>query len=219
VDIARKCGIESPMPDVFSIALGAAGVTPVEMAAAFSVFAGAGTRHAPFLFWRVEVAFGRVLYEHIVQDKPVLDPGTAYQVVDMMKAVVDNGSGRRVREHGFTRPCAGKTGTSSHFMDAWFTGFTPTLCTSVWIGFDRQQPLRDKNRIGITGGRGAAPVWARFMRQALADEPERDFPVPEEIRFERIDPETGCRIDDRDSRPGMVVAVKKGQDLCGETVR
>jgi penicillin-binding protein 1A len=167
----------------------------------------------------VEDAFSRVVFEHIVQSHPVLDPGTAYQVVDMMKAVVDNGSGRRIRDLGFTRPCAGKTGTSDNYMDAWFTGFTPTLCTSVWVGFDRQIRLADKNGVGITGGRGAAPVWAQFMRQALADEPERNFPVPEKIRFETIDPETGCRIDDRNPRPGISVAVKKGQTLCGESVQ
>ena len=219
INTARKCGINSPMQDVFSIALGTAGVTPLDMAGAFSVFANSGIRHAPFLFWRVENAFGRVLFEHIVQDQVVLDPGTAYQVVDMMKAVVDTGSGQRVRSHGFTRPCAGKTGTSNNFMDAWFTGFTPTLCTSVWMGFDKQHPLQDKNGVGITGGRGAAPVWAKFMGQALADEPERNFPVPKEIRFEKIDPNTGCRMDSRDSRPGIIVAVKKGQTLCGEIVQ
>jgi penicillin-binding protein 1A len=219
IQTATKCGIDSPLQDVFSIALGTAGVTPLEMAAAFSVFASLGNRHDPFLFWRVEDAYGRVLFEHIVQAQPVLDPATAYQVVDMMKAVVDTGSGRRVRDHGFTRPCAGKTGTSSNYMDAWFTGFTPALCTSVWIGFDRQTRLTDKHGIGITGGRGAAPIWARFMRQATADEPERSFPVPEEIRFETIDPETGCPVDDRVPGTGVVVAVKKGQSVCGETVR
>jgi penicillin-binding protein 1A len=219
IETARKCGIHSPLQDVFSIALGSAGVTPLEMAAAFSVFANLGDRHDPFLFWRVEDAYGRVLFERIVQAHPVLDPGTAYQVVDMMKAVVDTGSGSRIRDHGFSRPCAGKTGTSNNFMDAWFTGFTPALCTSVWIGYDHQIRLSDQNGVGITGGRGAAPVWARFMRQAMADEPERNFPVPEEIRFEKIDPRTGCRIDARDSRSGITVAVKKGQTLCGETVQ
>ncbi len=219
IDTARRCGINSPMQDVFSIALGTADVTPLEMTAAFSVFANSGIRHDPFLFWRVEDAFGRVLFEHIVQDQPVLDPAIAYQVVDMMKAVVDTGSGQRVRDHGFTRSCAGKTGTSNNFMDAWFTGFTPTLCTSVWVGFDRRDPLQDKNGAGITGGRGAAPIWARFMQQALADEPERNFPVPRDIRFEKIDPDTGCPMDSRDSRPGIIVAVKRGQVLCGETVR
>lgn len=219
IQTARKCGIDSPLQDVFSIALGTGGVTPLEMAASFSVFASLGYRHDPFLFWRVEDAYGRVLFEHLVQEHPVLDPGTAYQVVDMMKAVVETGSGRRVRDHGFTRPCAGKTGTSSNFRDAWFTGFTPALCTSVWVGFDRQARLADKNGVGITGGRGAAPIWARFMRQATADEPERNFPVPEEIRFETIDPETGCPVDDPVPGAGIVVAVKKGQALCGETVR
>ncbi len=215
IDTARKCGIKSPLQNVFSIALGTAGVTPLEMAAAFSVFANSGIRHDPFLFWRVEDAFGRVLFEHIVQSHPVLDPGTAYQVVDMMKAVVDNGSGHRIRDFGFTRPCAGKTGTSDNYMDAWFTGFTPTLCTSVWVGFDRQARLADKNGVGITGGRGAAPVWAQFMRQALADEPERNFAVPEEIRFETIDPVTGCRVNARNSPPGISVAAKKVRRFVG----
>jgi penicillin-binding protein 1A len=219
IDTARKCGINSPMQDVFSIALGTAEVTPLEMAAAFSVFANSGIRHDPFLFWRVEDAYGRVLFEHLVQADPVLDPGTAYQVVDMMKAVVDTGSGRRVRAQGFNRPCAGKTGTSNNFMDAWFTGFTPALCTSVWVGYDRQVRLTDQHGVGITGGRGAAPIWAQFMLQATADEPERNFPVPEEIRFERIDPESGCPIDSRDPRAGITVAVKTGQTLCGEAVR
>jgi 1A family penicillin-binding protein len=219
IETAKKCGIQSPLEDVFSIALGTADVTPGEMAAAFSVFAGLGKRHEPFLFWRVEDAFGRVLFEHIVQGQQVLDPVIAYQVVDMMKAVVDTGSGRRIREHGFTRPCAGKTGTTDNYNDAWFTGFTPGLCTSVWIGFDKKKRLEDANGVGITGGRGAAPIWADFMIQAVAGEPERNFPVPSNIRFEKIDPDTGCRISPKDPRKGILIAVKQGQTLCKETVR
>jgi 1A family penicillin-binding protein len=216
LETAQNCGIKSPLEEVYSIALGTAGVTPVEMAAAFSVFATLGKRHDPFLFWRVEDAFGRILFEHIVQGHQVLDPAAAYQVVDMMKAVVETGSGRRIREHGFTRPCAGKTGTTDNYNDAWFTGFTPALSTSVWVGFDRKQRLSDANGIGITGGRGAAPIWADFMTQALAGEPERNFPVPGTIRFEKVDPKTGCRISQRDPRPGIVIAVKRDQTLCRE---
>jgi 1A family penicillin-binding protein len=219
LETAHKCGIQSPLENVFSIALGTGGVTPMEMAAAYSVFANMGKRRDPFLFWRVEDAFGHVLFEHIVQDQQVLDPAVAYQVVDMMKEVVDTGSGRPVRDRGFTRACAGKTGTTDHYNDAWFTGFTPTLCTSVWTGFDKKQPLEDVNGVGITGGRGAAPIWADFMSLALAGEPERNFPVPRDIRFEKIAPDTGCPISPGDLRPGIIIPVKKNQTLCGENPR
>jgi len=134
--IAKVCGISSPLKDVYSVALGTSSVTPFEMASAYSVFANLGVRHEPFFFWRVEDAFGRIIFEHIVQDKRVLDPAITYQVVDMMKSVIDQGSGKSIRRLGFTRPAAGKTGTTDSFNDAWFTGFTPTLCTSVWTGFD-----------------------------------------------------------------------------------
>ncbi|HKK99793.1 MAG TPA: PBP1A family penicillin-binding protein [Desulfotignum sp.] len=215
-ETARKCGIKSPMEDVFSIALGTAGVTPMEMAEAFSVFANMGRHHEPFLFWRVEDAFGRILFERIVQDQQVLDPGISYQVVDMMQAVVETGSGRNVREQGFRRACAGKTGTTDNYNDAWFTGFTPTLCTSVWTGYDRKQPMKDAKGIGITGGRGAAPIWADFMAQALAGEPERNFPIPEDIRFEQVDPVTGCRTKPHDADSVVTIALTNGQTVCGQ---
>jgi 1A family penicillin-binding protein len=214
VETAQTCGIKSPMENVFSIALGSAGVTPMEMAEAFCVFANLGRHHEPFLFWRVEDAFGRILFERIVQDHQALDPAISYQVVDMMKAVVENGSGRPIREQGFKRPCAGKTGTTDNYNDAWFTGFTPTLCTSVWTGFDRKQRMEDKNGTGITGGRGAAPIWADFMLQALAGEPERNFPIPENIRFEQVDPDTGCRTGSPDNQSGIRIALKAGQTVC-----
>ncbi|MEE4365463.1 MAG: PBP1A family penicillin-binding protein [Desulfotignum sp.] len=218
METAQKCGIKSPLEDVFSIALGTAGVTPMEMAEAFSVFANLGRHHEPVLFWRVEDAFGRILFERIVQDQQVLDPALSYQVVDMMQAVVETGSGRNIREQGFRRPCAGKTGTTDDYNDAWFTGFTPTLCASVWTGYDRKQPMKDANGNGITGGRGAAPIWANFMVQALAGEPERSFPIPENIRFEQVDPVTGCLAKPRDGHDPVVIALKTGQTVCGQEV-
>jgi len=193
IDIARACGVKSPLQAVYSVALGTSGVTPLDMATGFSVFANLGVARDPFMVWRVEDALGRVIQEHIVKDRQVLDPNLAFQVVDMMKAVVDSGSGRGVRRLGFRRPAAGKTGTTDNYNDAWFTGFTPSLSVSVWTGFDRQTKLRDKNGVGITGGRGAAPIWTDFMTQALKGEPERDFRVPPDIRFESVDSRTGCR--------------------------
>ena len=175
VDVARACGVKSPLKAVYSVALGTSEVSVMDMAAGFSTLAGLGIYHEPFMFWRVEDARGRVLFEHIVKDRRVLDAATAFQVVDMMKGVVDSGSGRGVRRLGFKRPAAGKTGTTDNYNDAWFTGFTPSLCVSVWTGYDKKKKMKDKNRRGITGGRGAVPIWTDFMMRALKGEPERDF--------------------------------------------
>lgn len=194
VETAQKAGIESPLSPVFSIALGTSGVSPLEMASAYGTFAAGGVRYRPFAIWRVEDVYGQVLEEHIVRGVKVLDPSTAYQVVDMMQGVVDRGTGRVIRKLGFHKPAAGKTGTTNGYKDAWFTGFTPTLSTSVWVGFDRQVGLKDAYRTGITGGRGAAPIWARFMTRATEGEPPRPFIQPMGIVFESCDDTTGAPV-------------------------
>jgi 1A family penicillin-binding protein len=194
VETAQKAGIQSPLSPVFSVALGTSGVSPLEMASAYGTFAAGGVRYAPFAIWRVEDAYGQVLEEHIVRGTKVLDPSTTYQVVDMMKGVVDRGTGQVIRKFGFHKPAAGKTGTTNGYKDAWFTGFTPTLSTSVWVGFDRQVGLKDAYRTGITGGRGAAPIWARFMSKATEGEPPRPFIQPMGIVFESCDDTTGAPV-------------------------
>ena len=213
--IARVCGIKSPLNDVFSVALGSMTISPFDMASAYSVFANLGVYHEPFLFWRVEDPFGRVIFEQIVQDKRVLDTSISYQVVDMMKAVIDVGSGRSIRQFGFDRAAAGKTGTTNAYNDAWFTGFTPTLCTSVWTGFDRKRKLINVSGTGITGGRSAAPIWAEYMTNALKTEPERDFPIPDNIRFETVNTVTGCNTSEEDELAlTLKVPLKPEQSLC-----
>jgi penicillin-binding protein 1A len=166
VDTARRCGIESPLAPVYSVALGTSGVSPLEMAGAFATLATGGVRHPSFGIRRVEDAHGRVIAEHIAGGEQVLDPQVAYQLIDMLKAVVDQGTGRVIREMGFNLPAAGKTGTTNDYLDAWFTGFTPGLSVCTWVGFDRNRPLRDSRGVGLTGGRAAAPIWAEFMRRA-----------------------------------------------------
>ncbi len=229
VDVAKACGVKSPLKSVYSVALGTSEVSVMDMAAGFSTLASLGICHEPFLFWRVEDARGRVLFEHIVKDRRVLDPATAFQVVDMMEGVVDAGSGRGVRSLGFNRPAAGKTGTTDNYNDAWFTGFTPSLCVSVWTGYDKKKKLKDKNRRGITGGRGAVPIWTDFMIRAMKGEPERDFLIPSDIRYEIVGKTTGCLAASRqntaeetdspqpvadDGSRTIRVALKKGQDPC-----
>jgi penicillin-binding protein 1A len=210
VETAGKAGIQSPLAPVYSVALGTSGVSPLEMASAYGTFAAGGVRYPPFAIWRVEDAFGQVLEEHIVRGTKVLDPAVAYQVVDMMQGVVDHGTGRVIRKLGFYKPAAGKTGTTNGYKDAWFTGFTPTLSASVWVGYDRQAGLKDAYGTGITGGRGAAPIWARFMSKATEGEPPRPFIQPLGIVFETFDETTGEPVYTQDPS-AMRVALR--QDL------
>ena len=213
IDVARRCGIRSPLDRVYSVALGTSPVSPMEMAAGFATFATGGIHHAPFLIWRVEDVLGRVLDERIVGSERALDPDMAFQMVDMMQGVMDAGTGASVRRMGFDLPAAGKTGTTNDYKDAWFTGFTPTLSTSVWVGFDRDRGLRTTDGRGITGGRAAAPIWTDFMIQATAGEPVRRFPIPSDIRFETVDPRTGCLVA-AESAGAIQVALRRDQAPC-----
>ncbi len=213
IDVARRCGITSALKPVYSLALGTSGVSPLEMASAFATFASGGIQHKAFFIRRVEDPLGRVLEEHIVSGRRTLDAGLTFQVVDMMAGVLADGTGARVRTLGFDLPAAGKTGTTDDFYDAWFTGFTPTLCTSVWVGLDREVGLRDKHGLGISGSRGALPVWADFMIKATAGEPPREFSMPSEIRFETVDPITGYAVGSGVAN-SLRVAVRKGQTIA-----
>jgi penicillin-binding protein 1A len=212
VDVARRCGIISPLQPVYSLALGTSGVSPLEMAAAFSTFATGGVQHEPFWIRRVEDPLGRVLEEQIIRGQRSLDASIGYQVIDMMREVLTGGTGKVVRRMGFDLPAAGKTGTSDDYRDAWFTGFTPTLSVSVWVGYDRGVSMRDVNGVGITGGRGAAPIWADFMIKATNGEPPREFPVPSDIYFEILDPVSG-KIARQWSRNRVQVALRSGQTV------
>lgn len=214
IDVARRSGIKSPLTPVYSVALGTSGVSPLEMAAAFSTFATGGIRHEPFWIRRVEDPLGRILEEQIVRGQRTLDAGIVYQVVDMMRGVLASGTGRVVRRMGFELPAAGKTGTSDDFRDAWFTGFTPTLSVSVWVGHDRGMSMRDVNGVGITGGRGAAPIWAEFMIKATDGEPAREFKIPSDIHFETVDPVSGKIAKQGTSNP-IKVALRSGQTVAG----
>lgn len=209
IDVAQRCGIQSPLAPVYSVALGTSGVSPLEMASGFATFAAEGMHYEPFAIWRVEDAYGELLEEHIVSGTQTLESRLTYQVVDMMKGVVDQGTGQVVRRMGFNKPAAGKTGTTNGYRDAWFSGFTPTLCTSVWIGHDQDEGLLDRNGVGITGSRGAAPIWAQFMIKATEGEPPRPFLQPAGIRLQAVDPKTGLPTDGY-SPSDVWVALKEG---------
>jgi len=115
----------------------------------------------------------------------VASPQSAFLVTNMMRSVLNEGTGAGARGLGFTRDAAGKTGTTNELRDAWFVGFTPELLTVVWVGFDDNQPL------GLSGGRVALPIWTDFMKQALAGKPATTFQVPPGITWAEIDRSNG----------------------------
>ncbi|MBI4055503.1 MAG: PBP1A family penicillin-binding protein [Elusimicrobia bacterium] len=187
VQMARKAGIQGSIRPVLSIALGTTVVPLVELVSAFGTFANSGIRADPYKVVRVVNSEGKVLEEHVPIESEVLSPQTTYILVNMMKGVVERGTGRGAR--WLNRPLAGKTGTTQDHRDLWFVGFTPDIVTGAWMGYDDFSPLSRKR---WTGGAKVVPMWAEYMRHVLKDSPVRDFPVPEGIVFAKIDAETGA---------------------------
>jgi penicillin-binding protein 1A len=187
IDTMRRLGIRSALPHSLSLALGTADLTLEEVAYALATFPAGGEEVKPIMIRRLLDADGRVLEDHTAPVKRArkISPETAYIVTDLMKGVVEVGTGKKARELG--RPAAGKTGTSTNYRDAWFFGFTPDLLCGVWIGRDDFKPIAHD----ATGGQVALPVWLSFMRQALQGVPARDFTPPPGVVFARADPEKG----------------------------
>ncbi len=181
VEYARKMGIKSPLQAVDALALGASDVTPIEITSAFGVFANGGVRVEPFGILRVEDINGNIIEQNSPVSQEVLRKETAYIMTDMLKTVVNAGTGAAARSRfNFMRPAGGKTGTTNDFSDAWFIGFTPQIVTGVWVGFD---DFRINLGKGSDGARVALPIWAPYMKCAhdTLGLPEADFPMPDGV--------------------------------------
>jgi penicillin-binding protein 1B len=185
-DVARRMGITSPLPAYPSVVLGAAEVSPFEVAQAFAVLANAGVRAVPQAIKKVTDRGGLPVERHPVQIDQVVPADTAYLVTHLLEGVLDAGTGRPARARGFVRPAAGKTGTTNDYGDAWFVGFTPDLLVVVWVGFDHKRPLQ------LTGGQAALPIWTEFMKQATAGVAPASFVAPPGVAVVRIDPTSGA---------------------------
>lgn len=157
-DLAKSAGITSVKPTP-AMALGAYDASPLEMAGAYTVFANAGTRVDPIMVRSVRATNGDVVQDFRNDTRPVMDPRIAYLMTTMMQAVINNGTAANVRTLGFTAPAAGKTGTSH---DGWFAGYTTNLLCIVWVGYDDYSDLK------LAGSATAAPIWAEFMKRAVA---------------------------------------------------
>jgi membrane peptidoglycan carboxypeptidase len=128
---------------------------------------------------------GRVLEKRDVRVEKILSPQMAFMMNYLLKGVLDRGTGEFARRWGFTRPAAGKTGTTNDFKDAWFVGYTPDLLAVVWVGFDGQ------SKLGLSGAQAALPIWTEFMKRATAGMPVTDFVPPPGIKIVDIDPLSG----------------------------
>jgi penicillin-binding protein 1A len=186
IQSAKNLGITTPLVNSFTLALGSSDTTLQEMVSAFAVFASGGIKTTPYIITKITDRDGKIIEQNIPQQKEVLSSQDCFIITNMLKAVVEKGSGWNAKNLG--RPCAGKTGTTNYSSDAWFIGYTPQLAAGVWIGYDdRSISLGEK----ATGGTIACPVWTQFMKEALDGEPALDFIQPENIEWALIDPSTG----------------------------
>jgi len=215
IEYARRLGITAPLQHDLSIALGSWSSSLEELTRAFAVFPRLGRPIALRYLRKVVDGEGKVLEENPVipanlsavgngQDgaenggvaaevtpvptgKEVISPQTAYVMTDMLKAVVREGTGRPAA--AVPGAVAGKTGTSNDHRDAWFIGYTPTVMTGVWVGYEKNKPLTPAE----TGGRAAAPIWAEYMQPVAAEYPKSDFALAEDVVFAYVDRRTGRR--------------------------
>jgi penicillin-binding protein 1A len=168
VTYADRLGV-GPVPAVPSLVLGSGEVTLMSMTAAFAAFANEGLLPAPSLITRVEDVDGEVLFKAQPSAHRVISEATAFLMSNMLADVVNSGTAWSARRVGFTRPAAGKTGTTNDYRDAWFVGYTPKVVTGVWVGYDMPRTI-------ISNGYAAelaVPIWAKFMKSATrSDEPE-----------------------------------------------
>jgi len=180
----RRIGAGTPPRPYPAIALGVFEATPFEIATAYTLFPNGGTIRPLTTISRL-VSRGKDLALQREKTRTVARPDTTFLVTNMMRSVINEGTGAGARAAGFAFDAAGKSGTTNELRDAWFVGFTPELLTVVWVGMDDNQP------VGLSGTQAALPIWTTFMTRALAGHANLTFTAPEGITFVDIDRDTG----------------------------
>lgn len=195
IDYARRMGITSLVDRGnandrnLSFALGGLtrGVSPLEIASAYGVLANGGIRVTPIAILRVEDANGNVLEENEPSRSIVLNEQTAYLMTDVLRGVIERGTGKAA---AIGRPAAGKTGTTDDNTNAWFVGYTPDLVAAVWMGDDDQSKQLVYRGVRY-GSWFTAGIWGKFMKEALKNTPPSDFKAPDGLETAVIDTQTG----------------------------
>lgn len=203
IETAKRFGFgESDLPRSLSLALGSGSATPLKMAEAFAVFANGGFHVEPYLIERIENQDGAEVFRQnpkvacleceSLEVKPanlaprVISPQVHYMMNSMLQDVIRYGTATPAMVLG-RGDIAGKTGTTNEQRDAWFNGYAPSLVASTWLGFDSFRPLGD----GETGGHSSLPMWIHFMKEALENQPETAFSLPEGLVASKISPHNG----------------------------
>ncbi len=227
VNMAERMGIRSRLQPYPSLALGTSDVSLLEITSAYGVWANRGIRAKPISILFVEDRDGRIIEENTPLRKRVIDENLAYLMTYLMQGALDTntpgwrGTGWRVRKppFNFFLPAAGKTGTTSDYVDAWFAGYIPQLVAGVWLGFDGQKNImEDKSDFKRAGATAALPIWAYFMKRA-AYHKVKGFAVPPRICEVEIDKRTGMRSNYCPTEDIITEAFIKGTEptkLCTE---
>jgi penicillin-binding protein 1A len=182
ITLARRMGLTHQLNAVPSLAIGSCEVTPMEMVVAYSIFAHQGKLVRPYAIERVLDKNGRILEEIHPREEDVLSPQTAYIMTSLMRSVVTSGTAAAIPGMGFTRPAAGKTGTTNDFSDAWFIGYTQQAVCGVWVGVDAHRTIG----YGVTGAVAAIPVWVKTMKALHRNLPVEEFRQPDGIVLQHI---------------------------------
>jgi penicillin-binding protein 1A len=175
----RKLGLQSYLPPVLSLTLGASETSILEHGAAFCTIANGGVRVDPVSILRIEDRNGNVLYKHQIAARRVFESRYVHALIYMLKGVMQRGTGQGANVPGYD--LAGKTGTTNDYRDAWFIGFAPNIVTVVWMGNDDNSPMQE-----VTGGWVPAQMWRMFMAYALPKLPKEYFPYPRGMVKQRI---------------------------------
>ena len=210
VEYCRKFGLTSTIYPYLSLSLGAFEVTLQELVSAFSVYPNKGVRARPYFIVRVEDKDGQVLEENVPATEEVISPQLAYMMTYLLEGVIQRGTAKQAASLGW--PLAGKTGTTNKFTDAWFIGFSPSLCAGVWVGYDTKVTMGNRQ----SGAVVALPIWIDFFKRVIEDRKKdyqlsrttlaaaeggetvgaaggliEDFEVPPNLVFVTIDRKTG----------------------------
>ncbi len=170
IEVARRFGVTSPMPNFLPVAIGAADLTLAEQVASYSVFPNDGIRITPHYIKRVTQADGTPVEVSAPPVREVISVEIARKMMTLLQAVTSHGTAAAAQSE-LHHALGGKTGTTNNYTDAWFLGFSPSITCGTWMGYDTRQSLGEKE----TGARAALPIWIAFMKEALADRPNEQF--------------------------------------------